>query len=42
VAGDRDVVSKDPHLVAGDRMWLDSHWRVLADREYRAAAYRNA
>jgi len=42
VAGDREILSKDPHLMAGDRTWLDSHWGVVADREYRAAGYRNA
>jgi hypothetical protein len=50
VAGDRDLVGKDPHLVAGDRDLVskDPHllanetWDIAADRDYRAAAYRNA
>jgi hypothetical protein len=42
VAGDREGVREDLHLVAGGRTRLDSHWGVVADRDYRAAAYRNA
>jgi hypothetical protein len=36
VAGDRDLVGKDPHLLANET------WDIAADRDYRAAAYRNA